>query len=103
MMDRTDRHYRYFMRHISRRCLLYTEMITTHALHHGDLKKLLSFDPVEHPIALQVGGEHPTELANCARLAEEWGYDEININVGCPSERVQAGSFGACVRFAIYR
>ncbi|ETX06158.1 MAG: tRNA-dihydrouridine synthase A [Candidatus Entotheonella gemina] len=97
MMDRTDRHYRYVMRHITRRTLLYTEMVTTGAILHGDRGKLLSFDPLEKPLALQLGGDDPDQLASCARLAEAWGYDEVNLNVGCPSDRVQNGRFGACM------
>ena len=87
MMDRTDRHYRYFMRQITRHTLLYTEMITAAALLHGDRDKLLGFTGVEKPLALQLGGDAPTHLATCARLAEDWGYDEVNLNVGCPSDR----------------
>ena len=97
MMDRTDRHYRYFMRKITWHTLLYTEMITTGAIIHGDRQRLLGFDDSEHPIALQLGGDKPAELAECARIAEDWGYDEVNLNVGCPSDRVQSGSFGACL------
>jgi tRNA-dihydrouridine synthase A len=97
MMDRTDRHYRYFMRQITRHTLLYTEMITTAALLHGDHNRLLSFSEVEKPLALQLGGDDPAHLATCARLAEDWGYDEVNLNVGCPSDRVQHGHFGACL------
>jgi tRNA-dihydrouridine synthase A len=97
MMDRTDRHYRYFMRQITRYTLLYTEMITTAALLHGDRDRLLGFSDVENPLALQLGGDDPTHLALCARLAEDWGYDEVNLNVGCPSDRVQHGHFGACL------
>lgn len=97
MMDRTDRHFRYFMRCITRRTLLYTEMVTTAAIIHGDRDKLLGFSPEEHPISLQLGGDNPQELAQCARIAEEWGYDEVNLNVGCPSDRVQSGNFGACL------
>ena len=97
MMDRTDRHYRYFMRQITRRTLLYTEMITSAAIKHGDKDYLLGFSPVENPIALQVGGDNPHDLAECAKLAEAMGYDEINLNVGCPSDRVQSGHFGACL------
>jgi tRNA-dihydrouridine synthase A len=97
MMDRTDRHYRYFMRHITRRTLLYTEMITTGAMLHGDRDKILSFDQLEKPLALQMGGDDPEQLTACARLAEAWDYDEINLNVGCPSDRVQNGQFGACM------
>jgi tRNA-dihydrouridine synthase A len=97
MMDRTDRHYRYFMRQITRHTLLYTEMITTAALLHGDRNKLLGFSEAEKPLALQLGGDDPAHLARCARLAEDWGYDEVNLNVGCPSDRVQHGHFGACL------
>lgn len=97
MLDWTDRHCRYFLRLISKRTLLYTEMITTGAILHGDQARFLDFDPAEHPLALQLGGSEPAELADCARLGEEWGYDEINLNVGCPSDRVQSGRFGACL------
>ena len=97
MMDRTDRHYRYFMRQITRHTLLYTEMITTAALMHGDAKRFLAFSEVEKPLALQLGGDDPAALAHCARLAEDWGYDEVNLNVGCPSDRVKQGHFGACL------
>jgi tRNA-dihydrouridine synthase A len=97
MMDRTDRHYRYFMRQITRHTLLYTEMITTAALLHGDRDRLLGFTGIEKPLALQLGGDDPVQLATCARLAEDWGYDEVNLNVGCPSDRVQHGHFGACL------
>ena len=97
MMDRTDRHYRYFMRQITRHTLLYTEMITTAALLNGDRNKLMGFSEVEKPLALQLGGDDPAHLAMCARLAEDWGYDEVNLNVGCPSDRVQHGHFGACL------
>lgn len=97
MMDRTDRHFRVFMRQLTRRTLLYTEMITTGAIIHGDRPRHLDFDPVEHPLALQLGGDDPAQLAECAKIAEDWGYDEINLNVGCPSDRVQSGSFGACL------
>ena len=97
MMDRTDRHDRFFLRLISRRVLLYTEMITTEAVLRGDRDRLLAYHPQEHPIALQVGGAEPADLAACARIAEAYGYDEINLNVGCPSERVRAGRFGACL------
>jgi tRNA-dihydrouridine synthase A len=97
MMDVTDRHCRYFLRQISRRTLLYTEMITTGALLHGDVDRHLRFHPEEHPIALQLGGSEPDDLAHCARFAERYGYDEINLNIGCPSERVQRGAFGACL------
>lgn len=97
MMDVTDRHCRYFLRQISRQTLLYTEMITTGALLHGDVDRHLRFHPAESPIALQLGGSEPHDLADCARLGERYGYDEININIGCPSERVQKGAFGACL------
>jgi len=97
MMDWTDRHCRYFLRQISRHTRLYTEMVTTGALIHGDRERFLRFDPAEHPLALQLGGSDPGELAACARLGEDWGYDEINLNLGCPSERVQSGRFGACL------
>lgn len=97
MMDRTDRHCRYLFRLLSRRALLYTEMITAQALIHGDVARLLSFDPEEHPVGLQVGGSEPPEMAHAARLAQDFGYDEININVGCPSGRVSSGGFGACL------
>lgn len=97
MLDWTDRHYRYFARLITRRTLLYSEMITTGALIHGERARFLRFDPSEHPLALQLGGSDPREMAECARMAADWGYDEININVGCPSDRVQSGRFGACL------
>ena len=97
MMDWTDRHDRYFLRQISRHVRLYTEMITTQAILRGDRARLLDFDAAEHPLALQVGGAAPDDMAACARIAEDWGYDEININVGCPSDRVQSGRFGACL------
>ena len=97
MMDRTDRHYRYFMRQIARFPLLYTEMVVTKALIHGDRLRLLGYSEIEHPISLQLGGDDPAELAECARIAADWGYDEINLNVGCPSDRVQNGNFGACL------
>jgi tRNA-dihydrouridine synthase A len=97
MMDRTDRHYRYFMRQITRHTLLYTEMVTSAAIIHGDRPHLLGFSPEEKPLALQVGGDNPKDLAECARVAEDFGYDEINLNVGCPSSRVQEGNFGACL------
>jgi tRNA-dihydrouridine synthase A len=99
MMDRTDRHYRYFMRQITRHTLLYTEMVTSQAIKHGDLERLIGFSELEKPIVLQVGGDDPKDLAHCAKLAEEFGYDEINLNVGCPSSRVQSGNFGACLMF----
>jgi len=97
MMDWTDRHCRVFHRQITRRTRLYTEMVTTGALIHGDVARHLDFDPAEHPVALQLGGSEPADLAACARLAAQWGYDEVNLNCGCPSERVQRGSFGACL------
>ena len=97
MMARTDRHERYLLRLITRRTLLYTEMVSSGALVHGDSERFLAFHPAEHPIALQVGGSHPPEMAACARLAEEAGFDEVNINVGCPSPRVREGRFGACL------
>ena len=97
MMDWTDRHCRTFHRLLSRHALLYTEMVTTGALLHGDVPRHLRFNAEEHPVALQLGGSEPSELARCAQLGEQWGYDEINLNCGCPSERVQRGSFGACL------
>lgn len=97
MMECTDRHYRYFIRLITRHTLLYTEMVTQDAIIHGDRDRLLGFDASENPLALQIGGSDPKKLAECARIGEEWGYDEINLNVGCPSDRVQAGRFGACL------
>ena len=97
MMDWTDRHCRYFLRLVSPRARLYTEMITTGALMFGNVPRHLDFDSAEHPVALQLGGSDRQALAHCARLGEAWGYDEINLNVGCPSERVQTGSFGACL------
>jgi len=97
MMDWTDRHCRFFHRLLSRRARLYTEMVATGALIHGDRPRHLDFDPAEHPVALQLGGSEPDDLAVCARLGERWGYDEIDLNCGCPSERVQRGAFGACL------
>jgi tRNA-dihydrouridine synthase A len=97
MMDWTDRHCRYFLRRVSSGARLYTEMITTGALIHGDVERHLAFSEEEHPVALQLGGSEPDELAKCARLGEQYGYDEINLNIGCPSERVQRGAFGACL------
>lgn len=97
MMDWSDRHCRYFFRLLTRRARLYTEMITAPALVHGDLARHLDFDPAEHPVALQLGGSEPAALTHAARLGARWGYDEINLNCGCPSERVQTGSFGACL------
>ncbi|WP_246662853.1 tRNA dihydrouridine(20/20a) synthase DusA [Pseudolabrys sp. FHR47] len=97
MMDWTDRHCRFFHRLMTRRALLYTEMVTTGAVIHGDRQRLLGFDAAEHPIALQLGGSDPAALAESARIGEGFGYDEINLNVGCPSDRVQEGRFGACL------
>jgi tRNA-dihydrouridine synthase A len=97
MMDWTDRHCRYFHRLLTKQTLLYTEMVTTGALLHGDVPRHLDFNPEEHPVALQLGGSEPEDLAACAKLAERWGYDEVNLNCGCPSERVQRGAFGACL------
>jgi tRNA-dihydrouridine synthase A len=97
MMERTDRHYRYFMRLMTKSTLLYTEMVTAHAVIHGDRDHLLGFDETEHPLVLQVGGDDPERMATCARIAEDFGYDGININVGCPSSRVQRGNIGACL------
>jgi tRNA-dihydrouridine synthase A len=108
MLDYTDRHFRVLMRQITRHSLLYTEMVVAQALHHarrqpgadlpgGRLERLIGFDPCERPLALQVGGDDPALLADAARLAADWGYDEINLNVGCPSEKVQKGRFGACL------
>lgn len=97
MMDWTDRHCRYFHRLLTRRTRLYTEMLTTGAVIHGARPQLLGFDPVEHPVALQLGGSDVAELATAARIGEDFGYDEINLNVGCPSDRVQEGRFGACL------
>lgn len=97
MMDWTDRNYRYFMRQISKKTLLYTEMVTTGAILFGDKARHLDFSEEELPVALQLGGDDPQALAQCAKLGEEWGYTEINLNVGCPSSRVQNGNFGACL------
>jgi tRNA-dihydrouridine synthase A len=97
MMDWTDRHCRYFHRLITQKTLLYTEMVTTGALLHGDVTRHLRFDVAEQPVALQLGGSEPRDLAQCAQLGEQWGYREINLNCGCPSERVQRGAFGACL------
>lgn len=97
MMDWTDRHCRTFHRLLSRRALLYSEMVTTAAIRFGDRERLLGFSAVEHPVALQLGGSEPAELAFAARVGEDWGYDEINLNCGCPSDRVQSGRFGACL------
>jgi len=97
MMDYSDRHYRYFLRLLSRHARLYTEMVTTGAILHGDREYLLGFSAQEHPVALQLGGSVPAELAQAARIGADYGYDEINLNVGCPSDRVQTGRFGACL------
>jgi len=97
MLDWTDRHCRHFHRLLTRRTRLYTEMVTTGALLHGDQHRHLDFGDIEHPVALQLGGSEPADLAACAKLAERWGYDEVNLNCGCPSERVQKGAFGACL------
>ena len=97
MMDWTDRYCRVFHRLMSRRARLYTEMLTTGAIIHGDRRRLLGFDPSEHPVALQLGGSDPEDLATAARIGEDLGYDEINLNVGCPSDRVKDGRFGACL------
>jgi tRNA-dihydrouridine synthase A len=97
MMEWTDRHCRFFHRLLTRRALLYTEMITTGAVLHGDRARLLAFDRAEHPVALQLGGSDPRQLAQCARIAADLGYDEVNLNVGCPSDRVREGRFGACL------
>jgi tRNA-dihydrouridine synthase A len=97
MMDWTDRHCRFFHRLLTPSALLYTEMVTTGAILHGDLEKLIGFSREEHPLALQLGGSDPADLAESARIAQRWGYDEVNLNVGCPSDRVQRGRFGACL------
>ncbi len=97
MMDWTDRNCRAFHRHLSRHALLYTEMVTADAILHGDMERLLGYDQIEHPVALQLGGSEPAKLAHAARIGAEFGYREINLNVGCPSERVQSGAFGACL------
>jgi tRNA-dihydrouridine synthase A len=97
MMDWTDRHCRFFHRLLSARALLYTEMVTADAVLHGDRARLLGFSPEEHPVALQLGGSDPAKLAAAAAIGADWGYDEINLNVGCPSDRVQEGRFGACL------
>lgn len=97
MLDVTDRHARFFYRQLAPKALLYTEMVTTGALIYGDVKRHLQFNDEEHPVALQLGGSETGDLARCAKLGEEWGYDEINLNCGCPSERVQKGAFGACL------
>jgi tRNA-dihydrouridine synthase A len=97
MMDWTDRHCRYFHRLLAPSALLYTEMVTSGAVLHGDLERLLGYSPEEHPLALQLGGSEPGDLARCARVAADFAYDEVNLNVGCPSDRVQRGRFGACL------
>ena len=97
MLDWTDRHCRYFHRLLAPDAVLYTEMVTTGALIHGDRERHLAYNPEEHPLALQLGGSEPADLARCAKMAEEAGYDEVNLNVGCPSDRVQKGKFGACL------
>jgi tRNA-dihydrouridine synthase A len=97
MMDHTDRHFRYFMRLLSKHAVLYTEMITTGALIHGDRTRFLTFNEIEHPLAIQLGGSNPADLAECAKIAEDEAYDEVNLNIGCPSDRVQNGQFGACL------
>jgi len=97
MMDVTDRHCRFFLRQVNAKARLYTEMITTGALIHGDVPRHLEYNKEEHPVALQLGGSEPDDLARCAKLGEGYGYDEINLNIGCPSERVQRGAFGACL------
>ena len=97
MMDVTDRHCRYFLRQVNSQCFLYSEMITTGALMHGDVRRHLEFHAEEHPVAVQLGGSDPEELTLCSKIAEQYGYDEINLNIGCPSERVQKGAFGACL------
>ncbi|MFP6758487.1 MAG: tRNA-dihydrouridine synthase, partial [Alphaproteobacteria bacterium] len=97
MMDRTDRHDRFFLRRMTRHTVLYSEMVTTGALIHGDAERFLRFDQSEHPVALQLGGSDPADLARCATMAVAWGYDEVNLNVGCPSDRVQRGRIGACL------
>ena len=97
MMDCTNRHYRRLMRLITQHTLLYTEMITANAIIHGDCERLLGFNPEEHPVALQLGGANPKDLARSCKIAEDFSYDEVNLNVGCPSDRVQAGRFGACL------
>lgn len=97
MMDWTDRHCRAFHRELTRGALLYTEMLTADAVIHGDRERLLGFSEVEHPVALQLGGSDPAKMAQAARIGAEWGYDEINLNIGCPSDRVQSGRFGACL------
>lgn len=97
MMDWTDRHCRYLHRQLSRRALLFTEMVSSAALVHGDPRRLIGFDPAEHPVAVQLGGSDPRQLADATHICDQFGYDEINLNVGCPSDRVQSGRFGACL------
>ncbi|MBK8534229.1 MAG: tRNA dihydrouridine(20/20a) synthase DusA [Candidatus Competibacteraceae bacterium] len=97
MLDWTDRHCRMFLRLLTRHTLLYTEMVTTGAVLHGHRERLLNYDSAEHPLALQLGGSHPADLARCARIAADLDYDEVNLNIGCPSDRVQSGRFGACL------
>src|SRR5213078_2766731 len=97
MMEWTDRHCRFFHRLLTRRALIYTEMVTTGAVLRGDRERLIGFDPAEHPLALQLGGSDPNALAECARIGADFGYAEINLNIGCPSDRVQEGRFGACL------
>lgn len=97
MLDWSDRHMRYLWRLLNPNTLLYSEMVVTHALLHADPKRFLQFQKEEHPLALQLGGSDPTQLATCAKMAEDWGYDEVNLNCGCPSDRVQSGKFGACL------
>ena len=97
MMDWTDRHCRAFHRELSSRALLYTEMVTADAVIHGDRARLIGYSDVEHPVALQLGGSEPTKLAEASKIVEDFGYDEVNLNCGCPSDRVQSGAFGACL------
>lgn len=97
MLDYTDKHFRYLLRLLSQHTLLYTEMVTTGAVLYGDKQRILEYNPQEHPLALQLGGSDPQALAACAKIAENYGYDEVNLNIGCPSDRVQAGRFGACL------
>jgi len=97
MLDWTDRHDRYFLRLISKHALLFTEMVTTHAILNGDREYLIGYSEQEHPVVLQLGGSHVADLVECAKIAEDYGYDEVNLNVGCPSDRVQSGRFGACL------
>ncbi|MEO0547958.1 MAG: tRNA dihydrouridine(20/20a) synthase DusA, partial [Pseudomonadota bacterium] len=97
MMDWTDRHCRYFHRLLTKSALLYTEMVVADAIIHGDVERHLAFDASEHPLAVQLGGSDPAKLAQVAKVCERWGYNEVNLNVGCPSDRVQSGTFGACL------